>query len=72
MSLIHFGKDQKLPRNTHGEFVRKIDLEMLRHPLVQHATGKCDACGSTLVADPLPHQCGDFGMRAIDPGRCAL
>lgn len=25
--------------------------------LVPHAKGKCQACGGTLVTDPLPHQC---------------
>ena len=26
-------------------------------PLVQHAVGKCERCGSTLRESPLPHEC---------------
>lgn len=34
------------------------DLARLRAAvLVPHAMAKCPACGSTLVADPLPHRC---------------
>jgi hypothetical protein len=74
MSLIWTGKNpnEKPCRGKDGQFMRKLDLEMLRRPLVPGGI-KCSACGSTILrSDPLPHQCGDFGMHAIDTGRCAL
>lgn len=38
--------------------VPAADLARLRAAtLVPHARAKCPKCGSTLVADPLPHRC---------------
>lgn len=57
-------------RRYNGDAISTEDIQRLREvPLVQHATGKCARCGSTLVTDPLPHACDPYaGPHAIDYG----
>lgn len=52
---------------AHGGVMAPSDLtERQKRPLVPWAVAKCAACGSTLVADPLPHRCGKLYARASE------
>lgn len=55
MSLVGPRPRRPYPPSLH---LTKADLERMRAAvLIPTATGKCLKCGSTLVADPLPHLC---------------
>lgn len=56
--------------SAYGQSIRAEDLN--RGPLVQHAIAKCQDCGSTLVTDPLPHQCAPFYVNHGKEEKCSL